>query len=47
GGLLPVIAAVRQRRGQAGPRPRARADLALVSGHGLGMNSHTSLVLGR
>lgn len=47
GGMLHVIEAVRQLRGTAGARQVAGAELALVSGHGLGMNTHATLVLGR
>lgn len=46
GGMLHVIEAVRQLRGEAGERQRAGAATALVSGHGLGMNTHATLVLG-
>ncbi len=46
GGMLHVIEAVRQLRGQAGERQVAGASTALVSGHGLGMNTHATLVLG-
>ncbi|MFQ5415878.1 MAG: thiolase family protein [Myxococcota bacterium] len=45
-GMLHVIEAVRQLRGGAGERQRPGAGTALVSGHGLGMNTHTTLVLG-
>jgi acetyl-CoA acetyltransferase len=47
GGMLHVIEAVRQLRGGAGERQRPGAETALVSGHGLGMNTHATLVLGR
>jgi acetyl-CoA acetyltransferase len=47
GGMLHVIEAVRQLRDKAGERQVAGAEVALVSGHGLGMNTHTTLVLGR
>jgi len=46
GGMLHVIEAVRQLRGEAGERQVAGAETALVSGHGLGMNTHATLVLG-
>ena len=46
GGMLHVIEAVRQLRGEAGQRQVADAETALVSGHGLGMNTHATLVLG-
>ena len=44
--MLHVIEAVRQLRGKADERQVAGARLALVSGHGLGMNTHATLVLG-
>jgi acetyl-CoA acetyltransferase len=47
GGMLHIIEAVRQLRGEAGERQLADAEVALVSGHGLGMNTHTTLILGR
>ena len=47
GGMLHVIEAVRQLRGSAGERQLEDPEIALVSGHGLGMNTHATLVLGR
>ena len=46
GGMLHVIEAVRQLRGEAEERQVPDAEVALVSGHGLGMNTHATLVLG-
>ena len=45
-GMLHVIEAVRQLRGGGRGAPGADAETALVSGHGLGMNTHATLVLG-
>lgn len=47
GGMLHVIEAVRQLRGTAGARQIDNAETALVSGHGLGMNTHSTLILGK
>lgn len=45
GGMMHVIEAVRQLRGTAGERQLAGPEVALVSGHGLGMNTHSTLIL--
>ncbi len=45
-GMLHVIEAVRQLRSEAEERQVPDAEVALVSGHGLGMNTHATLVLG-
>ncbi|MBI4514348.1 MAG: thiolase family protein [Deltaproteobacteria bacterium] len=47
GGMLHVIEAVRQLRGGCGARQVSDAEVALVSGHGLGMNTHATLILSR
>jgi acetyl-CoA acetyltransferase len=47
GGMLHVIEAVCQLRGEADERQIKNAETALISGHGLGMNTHTTLILGR
>ncbi len=47
GGMLHVIEAVRQLRGAAEGRQVKNAEVALVSGHGLGMNVHSTLILGK
>ena len=47
GGMMHVIEAVRQLRGEADERQIKGAEIALVSGHGLGMNTHATLLLGR
>ncbi len=47
GGMLHVIEAVRQLRGTAGERQLHHPEVVLVSGHGLGMNTHSTLILSR
>jgi acetyl-CoA acetyltransferase len=47
GGMFHVVEAVRQLRGQAGPRQVADAELALVHGNGGIIGLHCSLILGR
>lgn len=47
GGMFHVVEAVRQLRGQAGPRQVADAQLALVHGNGGIIGLHCTLILGR
>ncbi len=46
GGMLHVIEAVQQLRGEAGERQIDNAETALITGLGLAMNVHTTLILG-
>jgi acetyl-CoA acetyltransferase len=45
GGMMHVIEAVRQLRGTAGERQLDAPEVSLVTGHGLGMNTHSTLIL--
>ena len=45
GGMMHIIEAVRQLRGIAGERQLDAPEIALVTGHGLGMNTHSTLIL--
>lgn len=47
GGMLHVVEAVRQLRGEGGDRQIEGAGVGLVSGHGLGLNTHATLILSR
>jgi acetyl-CoA acetyltransferase len=47
GSLLALTEAVRQLRGEAGPRQLARAEVALVHGQGGTLSSHCTVILGR
>lgn len=47
GGFMPVVEAVRQLRGEGGPRQKAGAEVALVHGNGGVYDVHCTLLLGR
>lgn len=47
GGMFHIVEAVRQLRGEAGPRQVQNAELAFVHGDGGILSAHCSLVLGR
>lgn len=47
GGMMHVIEAVRQLRGSAGERQLENPEIALISGHGLAMNTHSTLIVAR